>query len=396
MDLSKTSLIILIAIAFITITHFPVESLSEPLQRIYGYFAPSSEVHHVGNYHLDPLKLTVPVVPAYPPLKYASKPTPGVAVNSPGYQLLSSYHYNSVYEDGGGVVGIYVENIGDSDIFAYDLGLLDVDTNRWYGQKTGICLNPGEKKKLGNIAVLHTSDNAEKLILKLGISIMARTPSSQWYDYGKQYFDEFTVDVGQAVQVETPGYIHNPWNIFDRMNSKIEPFDAGVRKVAAGSAKKYPGQYNIYQICSIFDDSKDRLEYISDPRGSDMWSTPAESLETGAGDCEDHAILLASLVESIGGTSRIYITDNHAFAAVYIGHGTDTTDIVEAVRQYYGDLPVYYASDEYGAWLMMDPTSSVYAGGLPADTAPVKDGWTFQNTSKVIVIDIAPKVQEIK
>jgi hypothetical protein len=68
--------------------------------------------------------------------------------------------------------------------------------------------------------------------------------------------------------------------------------------------------------------------------------------------------------------------------------------VVEGVRQYYGKLPVYYTTDEYGSWLLMDPTSNVYAGGLPAGAAPVNGGWTFQNTSQVIAIDLAPKDQE--
>ena len=45
------------------------------------------------------------------------------------------------------------------------------------------------------------------------------------------------------------------------------------------------------------------------------------TLKVGAGDCEDQAILLSSMIEAVGGTTRVYLTDNHAFAAVYIGNG---------------------------------------------------------------------------
>jgi hypothetical protein len=49
---------------------------------------------------------------------------------------------------------------------------------------------------------------------------------------------------------------------------------------------------------------------------------------------------------------------------------------------------------------MLDPSSSLYAGGLPGTTAPAKlvtgenpntpvDSWTFVNTSGVQVIDIS-------
>ena len=71
------------------------------------------------------------------------------------------------------------------------------------------------------------------------------------------------------------------------------------------------------------------------------------------------------------------------------------------IRTYYGNVDVNYLTDEYGSWLMLDPTSSLYAGGLPGQTAQAKiqaagenetyRSWTFSNTSKVEVIDINPE-----
>ncbi|MEZ5335906.1 MAG: hypothetical protein R2741_12070 [Methanolobus sp.] len=136
--------------------------------------------------------------------------------------------------------------------------------------------------------------------------------------------------------------------------------------MAAASAKKYPGQYQyLHQICALFDDTKENIQYISDPRGQDVWSAPGETISVGAGDCDDYAILLSSLVEAIGGTSRIYMTDTHAFAAVYIGN--ETADIADSINEYYGSVPVYYTTDGHGSWLLLDPTSSLYAEELPAE-----------------------------
>jgi transglutaminase-like putative cysteine protease len=105
------------------------------------------------------------------------------------------------------------------------------------------------------------------------------------------------------------------------------------------------------------------------------------------------------MLEAVGGTTRIYLTDTHAFVAVYIGNGTKATEAaVKGIRAYYGNVDVNYLTDEYGSWMMLDPTSSLYAGGLPGTTAQVKiqptgenetqKTWTFVNTSKVKVIDI--------
>jgi transglutaminase-like putative cysteine protease len=386
---------VLIIFILITCSVISLGCVSEPMQKLGEYIAPSSTayLHNEKAYDIDPLRLTVPVVPAQAPFRYENRPFADEKRSSPGYQLASSYYYTTFYEGSDGVTGIYVENLGDYTVFAYELGLLDVDTGSWYGHDTGITIIPGEKKRIGHVSV-QVPEGAENLKLKLGMSLLVRTQSDKWYDYERQYFEDFIIDVEKEPQEESPAYISNPRSVFSLMDSKIDPYDTGVRKMAAVSAKKYPGQYNIYQLCSLFDDTKSRIDYISDPRGRDLWSAPGETLEVGAGDCEDYAILLASLVEAIGGTSRIYLTDTHAFASVYIGDADNTSLIVEAIRQYYGDLPVYYTTDEYGSWLLMDPTSSVYAGGLPAGAAPVKSGWTFQNTSQVIVIDIAPKDQE--
>ena len=44
---------------------------------------------------------------------------------------------------------------------------------------------------------------------------------------------------------------------------------------------------------------------------------PMTPLKIGAGDCDDKAILISSMLEAVGGKTRVYLTDTHAFAAVY-------------------------------------------------------------------------------
>lgn len=344
-------------------------------------------------YELDSSRLTVPVTPTQAPYTLENKPSASSSL-APGFEVSSSYYYYvGFYEGTDGVTSIYLKNLGENNIFVYDFGLLQTGNNKWHGQETSITILPGEEKIIGHIS-FHVPDDTEEITLKAGISMMVETSSGKWYDYGRQDFDEFTVDVKQQPQMQEIPYVNNPLAIFERVNEKITPYNIEVRKMAAVSAKKYPGQYNIYQLCSLFDDTRDNIQYISDPRGRDMWSEPRETLLVGAGDCDDYAILLASLVESIGGTSRIYMTDTHAFAAVYVGDVDNIENVIQAIQYYYGPLPVYYTTDDYGCWLMMDPTSSVYVGGLPGGTAPVEGGWTFLNTSQVTIIDIAPQDEE--
>ncbi len=339
-------------------------------------------------YSIDISELTFPTVPIQEPFSNEERPW-DMSTYSPGFEVSSAYYYTQFYENSNGIVGVRIKNLGEERVFIYKFGLFDINTDEWYGIQSGIKLLPGEEKDLGLISV-DIPDNTKEVKLKLGLSILAETPDNKWHDYDYQLFDEFTADVIQKPEKQDPEFVSNPEGTFEILNEKVDPHDIEVRKMAATSAKCYPGAYNIYQICSLFDDTKNNIQYISDPRGTDVWSPPCDTLEVEAGDCDDYAILLASLIESIGGTTRVYLTDTHAFAAVYIGDEENTDQIVEAIGNYYGSVPVYYTTDEYGSWLMLDPTSNVYPGGLPGGTAPIDNGWTFTNTTQVTVIDIAP------
>lgn len=363
--------------------------LSEPLNKVGDIFNPSSVKLFQGEdyYQINADELTIPIVPATPISFYEDTPDE-LSSHLPGFEVSSYYYYTEFYEGSESVVSVYVKNSGNAPVYIYQFGFYLIAEKELASHEAGTTILPGEEKNIGTISI-DVPENIEELELQPQMSLFVQTKSDTWHDYKKQYFEDIVIEVSDKAIIQEPEYSLNPESIFTQINDKIEPFDLEVRTIAAASAKKYPGQYNIYQICSLFDDTKKNIQYVSDPRGKDLWSTPGDTLKIGAGDCDDYAILLASLVESIGGTSRIYLTDTHAFAAVYVGNNTE--DIGTAIGEYYGPVPIYYATDEYGSWLMLDPTSSIYAGGLAGGTAPTDDGWTFLNTSKVTVIDIAPQ-----
>ncbi|SFM15931.1 transglutaminase-like domain-containing protein [Methanolobus profundi] len=363
--------------------------LTEPMNKVGDIFNPSSVniFQSEDYYQLDSNDLTVPVTTEQQVDKYEEVPD-DLTDRSPGFEVSSYYVYTQFYENSESVISVYVKNMGDTSIFIYQFGFLMVADNELVLQDTGVSIEPGEEKNIGIIS-LDVPDDVNELELRPRMSMMAQTDTERWHDYKTQDFDDITIDVSKSVDIQDPKYTSNPESLFTLVNDMIDPYDVDVRTMAAASAKKYPGQYNIYQICALFDDTKKNILYISDPRGKDLWSTPGETIQVEAGDCDDYAILLSSLIESIGGTSRVYLTDTHAFTAVYIGN--DTEEIASAIGEYYGSVPIYYTTDQYGSWLMLDPTSSIYAGGLPGGTAPTDKGWTFLNTSTVTVIDIAPQ-----
>jgi len=111
-----------------------------------------------------------------------------------------------------------------------------------------------------------------------------------------------------------------------RISKAIEPTHPIVRNYAVNLAKKYPGAYNVPQICSIWYDLKENWRYVSDPREQEYFAPANETIKIGlAGDCDDFAILMASLIEAIGGGARIAFTlnakqGNHAYCEVFIGN----------------------------------------------------------------------------
>ncbi len=348
----------------------------------------------------DSSLFTVPQVPAYFPRKNEETPvlrTP----RDPGFSLSTSYQTAEFYQGAVSYIRVNVKNEGKNPIFIDRYGVsVSNSENLVYSEDCGALLGPEEEQCLGVLSA-RMPEGEDEPTLNIVLWLFASTSEGKWHEYEPQFLEEFTVEAKPVPQKLDPLYKYNTLPYFEILNGLVEPEDLAVRKAAAESSEEYPGAFNIYQVCALFDRVSVDIGYINDPRGNDIWEPANATLKIGAGDCEDQAILLASLIEAVGGTTRLYLTDNHAFAAAYIGNETGTTNaIIKGVRAYYGNVDVYYLTDDYGSWLMLDPSSSLYAGGLPGTTAPAKlatgenpdtpvDSWTFLNTSGVQVIDIS-------
>lgn len=67
---------------------------------------------------------------------------------------------------------------------------------------------------------------------------------------------------------------------------------------------------------SIYEYVRNNIRFVKDPE-KEYIATPCETILTGGGDCEDHAILLASLLESVGMDSVIIsIPGEHVLAGI--------------------------------------------------------------------------------
>ncbi len=154
------------------------------------------------------------------------------------------------------------------------------------------------------------------------------------------------------------------------VNSRVEPNI--VHEQAIGIAGKYSGDYTIEQICAIYGDLKDDWHYVPDPRGMDYFNYANASLKVGersncigAGDCDDFAILMSALIESIRGTTRIVLARNnttggHAFTEVYIGQVGTQDNRVELIVNWLKEkfdtdkIFTHIDTDSKDVWLNMD------------------------------------------
>lgn len=348
----------------------------------------------------QPALFTFPAIPTYSPRKNELTPILRTPLQ-PGFSLNSNYQTSEFFQGGTGYIRISIKNEGRNPIFIDRYGVsVNASKSRIYSEDCGALISPGEEKNLGIIAVQIPEE--EKASFNIVLWLLAETSEGKWHEYGLYSLKSFTVNLKPMPEKSAPEYRYNPSSYFGIINRLVEPSEPDVRDKAAEVARSYPGAYNIYQVCALFDMVKDKIEYVSDPRGNDIWEPANVTLRVGAGDCEDQAILLSSMLEAVGGTTRVYLTNNHAFSAVYIGKGTDATEAsIKGVRAYYGNVDVNYLTDEYGSWLMLDPTSSLYAGGLPGKTAQARiktaegketyRSWTFINANEVRAIDINPR-----
>ena len=164
------------------------------------------------------------------------------------------------------------------------------------------------------------------------------------------------------------------------INSKVEPDDDTVYRVAHQLAAEHPGDFTIDQVDEIYshlkygNDSIRAWSYSRDTRGVDKFNSASESLSlghqakskcVGSGDCDDFAILIASLVESVGGTTRVIFARNnstggHAYAEVYLGRLNDLNGYVEEIinwlKQNYDTDKIFthIDTDTKDVWLNLD------------------------------------------
>ncbi|HRU75724.1 MAG TPA: PQQ-binding-like beta-propeller repeat protein [Methanothrix sp.] len=162
------------------------------------------------------------------------------------------------------------------------------------------------------------------------------------------------------------------------INDSLDLGNLDVEQTAVTIAKDYPGVYNLNQVSEVYDALRKGWYYYSDPSYKDKFKSANHTLKDGKisntigmGDCDDFAILMASLLESLQGSTRIvfaYDQDtrlNHAYAEVYLGKKDDprVDELISWLKDEYNQNEITgQLIDGEEAWLNLD-YNSTYPGG---------------------------------
>ena len=153
-------------------------------------------------------------------------------------------------------------------------------------------------------------------------------------------------------------------------------------------SREHGGTFRMSQACDIWEAVYSRWTYIEDPDGGDYFSPASRTIALGfRGDCDDFAIVVAAMIEAVGGDARIVYAYNgtagHAYPEVFVGTTQDEFDkAARYIRQRYHvtDVGCHVTRDNSGTryWLNLDWWSNHPGGTFYADegnrTAYYPDG----------------------
>jgi len=157
-------------------------------------------------------------------------------------------------------------------------------------------------------------------------------------------------------------------NAIEYQNPKVRNFAIMATNEHFKGIKGYSDYRTIIQCFAVFKEINSRWNYVNDPKEGDYIATASESLEYFSGDCDDHSILMAAAVRSIGGTPRLIHTKGHIYPEILIGSLIDLEKVNYLIKNVLftkesKGKQLHYHIDERGqVWLNLDYTAK-YPGG---------------------------------
>lgn len=169
-----------------------------------------------------------------------------------------------------------------------------------------------------------------------------------------------------------------PFQDADVILSRIDYQDPLVRRFAVKAAttwfadKVTNDDYELVQDFSVFKVINGSWRYVNDVRGGEYFAPASESISLLAGDCDDHAILMAACLKAIGAEVRLVRTTGHIYPELKVGDAKAMERAAYLIREELfpeeaAHAPFYYHTDANGdRWINLDYTRH-YPGGEVMD-----------------------------
>lgn len=215
-------------------------------------------------------------------------------------------------------------------------------------------------------------------VLVVGLLALTITGMSGVYGFGDLY-DDYAVFLHSlrkhTVQLPSASSGEVPFAEADRIRAAVDDHEPDVRNFAVMAATANFGEVEVgedegtfVQCLSVFKAINGQWRYVSDVKGGEYFAKASESVGLMAGDCDDHAVLMAACIKAVGGEVRLVRTRGHIYPEMKIGDGKRMERAAYLIRRVLfprevGDAPLYHHTDTDGTrWINLDYTRS-YPGG---------------------------------
>jgi transglutaminase-like putative cysteine protease len=215
-------------------------------------------------------------------------------------------------------------------------------------------------------------------VLIIGLIIVSFTTITGLYPVSRAYhgYARFLSDLRETASgVPLAADRLRPFHDADKLRELVDASDPTVRKAAVrmatihfGDVRTQGQEHTLVQAFSVFKEINSSWRYVSDVKGGEYFATPKESLELMAGDCDDHALLMAACIKAIGGEVRLVRTTGHVYPEMRIGNDAAMERAALLIRKQLfpkevGEAPLYHHTDADGQhWINLDYTRK-YPGG---------------------------------
>lgn len=148
-----------------------------------------------------------------------------------------------------------------------------------------------------------------------------------------------------------------------RIKSKMQLGDSTVRNWSVKKSLEYFNEYEkrypvLTRQLSLFKYINNNFKYVPDMQRDEYYATPLETINNGmGGDCDDHSILMASALMSIGAKCRLVIIEGHMYPELYVGNKAAFDVMQQAIIQLFKNeaiatLNYHEHNGEY--WINLD------------------------------------------